>query len=133
MPAFGSILKAERAKLHGDKVSINVFNKFLDSIIIMKSVISIVSIFSLLICFSCQNKEVTIYVDVNGEDTASGSKISPVKTIEKARDIIAALDKGTTANVILEDGTYYFQPMVSFCSIVLTIRIRVDQDFRSVM
>ncbi|MFT4566335.1 MAG: hypothetical protein ACJA08_003302 [Cyclobacteriaceae bacterium] len=82
----------------------------------MKSAISIFIIFCLLICFACQNRGVTIYVDVNGDDTASGTKMSPVKTIEKARDIIAALHKGITANVILEDGTYYLSEPVVFSS-----------------
>jgi hypothetical protein len=80
----------------------------------MKFVNSLFSLLFLLVCFSCQKQTIEIYVAENGNDTASGDKNSPVKSIQKARDLSVALKKKGPVNIIFEDGTYYLSGPVIF-------------------
>jgi len=68
----------------------------------------------LWLCFSCQKQTTEIYVSVNGDDTASGAKDSPIKSIQKARDLSVAIVEKGPVNVIFEDGTYYLSGSVVF-------------------
>lgn len=80
----------------------------------MKIVFNISLVFLVLVCFSCQNQTLEIYVAENGDDTASGSKNAPVKSIQKARDLAFALKKTGHVDIIFQEGTYYLSDPVIF-------------------
>jgi len=68
----------------------------------------------LWLCFSCQKQTTKIYVATNGDDTATGTKNSPLKSIQKARDLSLFSKKKGPVDIILEDGTYYLSESVMF-------------------
>lgn len=68
----------------------------------------------LSLCFSCQKQTNEIYVSANGDDTASGTKGFPIKSIQKARDLSVDLVKEGSVDIIFEDGTYYLSGSVVF-------------------
>ena len=47
------------------------------------------------------------YVSENGDDNNSGDKLSPLKTVEKARELVRSINKDSTkVNVYINDGAY---------------------------
>ena len=64
-------------------------------------------------------KEIKIYITPNGKDTHSGSKAEPLKSIEKARDVVRILRKespGSTVVVNVAGGVYPLGKPVVFSS-----------------
>lgn len=79
----------------------------------MKFSTSPILFFLLLVCFSCEQKTQEIYVSKNGDDKAFGTKESPFKTIERARNFAASLNDRKQVAIVIEDGTYYLtEPLV---------------------
>lgn len=80
----------------------------------MKLLNTLFSAFFLWTCISCQKQTTEIYVAVNGDDTASGTKDSPVNSVQKARDLSVDLVKEGPVDIIFKDGTYYLSGSVVF-------------------
>ncbi|MBW8324281.1 MAG: right-handed parallel beta-helix repeat-containing protein [Prolixibacteraceae bacterium] len=74
--------------------------------------IKTVSLLILILCvftFECNSKNVEIYVSAKGNNANSGMKNSPVKTLEKAKDLILKSrqqEKESKITVFIEDGIY---------------------------
>lgn len=64
--------------------------------------------------FACQKQTIEIYVAKNGDDMVSGTKNSPVRSMQKARNLSIALKKKGPVDIIFEDGTYYLSGLVIF-------------------
>tara|TARA_R110001583_G_scaffold55764_3_gene169104 strand:- start:62165 stop:62557 length:393 start_codon:yes stop_codon:yes gene_type:complete len=64
--------------------------------------------------FACQKQTIEIYVAKNGDDMVSGTKNSPVRSMQKARNLSIALKKKGSVDIIFEDGTYYLSGLVIF-------------------
>ncbi|PIB30419.1 hypothetical protein BFP77_04605 [Maribacter sp. 4U21] len=70
--------------------------------------------FIISICFSCEKEVLKIYIAENGDDTATGTKEHPLRTIQKARDLALSSNTDATVEVILENGTYYLSKPIVF-------------------
>ena len=60
----------------------------------------------------CQPEDV-LYVSTTGSDDNPGSKLKPLVSIEKARDLIRSGEVGTN-KIILRGGTYYIDQTIEF-------------------
>ena len=74
--------------------------------------------FSFIVRAEEENAVYQIYVSENGSDSNSGTETSPFKTIGKAKETIAQLDKtnlnGGAIEVIIREGTYNYQDPLMF-------------------
>lgn len=76
---------------------------------------------ALLFCFSLESysKEIGIYISPTGSDTNSGAKGSPLKTLEKAKEIARSVyqkSPGKSVTVYVEGGIYQLEKPVVFTS-----------------
>lgn len=82
----------------------------------MKFKINIIFVLMILACSSCHQKDSEIYVSIDGDDNNPGTEISPLRTIEKARDLAISLNENGKVDVIFQNGTYYLSQPVVFTS-----------------
>ncbi|WP_139063670.1 peptide-binding protein [Flagellimonas eckloniae] len=78
----------------------------------MKFKINIAFGLLILAFLSCNQKKSELYVSVNGDDTAVGTKEQPIRTIERAKDMASSL-KGKV-DIVLQDGTHYLSKPLIF-------------------
>lgn len=77
--------------------------------------IKTVSLLILILCvfaFECNSKNVEIYVSAKGNDSNSGTQISPVKSLGKAQTLIRLArqnQKNAAITVFIEDGIYQLE------------------------
>ncbi|MBN2601260.1 MAG: right-handed parallel beta-helix repeat-containing protein, partial [Candidatus Marinimicrobia bacterium] len=57
-----------------------------------------------------------IYVSASGRDSNDGSKVAPLATLEKARDLVISHSSEKEIEVILGDGIYYLDRPLAFSS-----------------
>ena len=56
---------------------------------------------------SCQQKSLDIYISIDGNDISNGTKSNPIKTFEKASEIVAEHAGKRAIRILVNDGVYY--------------------------
>lgn len=66
--------------------------------------------------FSISGDEISFYVSPRGSDTGNGSKASPFKTIERAKEAVSEINSSQSAdiNVYLMGGTHFLEKPLEF-------------------
>jgi pectate lyase len=83
---------------------------------LLKTTVLFLSIF-FLFTLKSQSKEIEIYISPNGSDSNSGTKNSPLRSLEKATEIARSIHKETPAKsitVYVRDGIYQLEKPVVF-------------------
>ncbi len=93
--------------------------KITSFIIVVAVVISSLSFFTFSVNAFTYISENAVYVSTKGNDGNSGTKEAPLKTIEKARDVVRGIIERNELpngglNVYFRSGTYYFDKTVEF-------------------
>lgn len=85
---------------------------------LLKTIVILLSVFFLL-TLEGYSKEIGIYISPNGSDSNSGTKDSPLKSLEKAKKIARTIHSktpGESVTVYVEDGVYQLENPVVFTS-----------------